>query len=152
MIDLADLRKRPDAYQDAAKKKRIAFDVKNFLALDERRRERIAVVEKLRAEKNKISKEIAQMDKGEREIAVKEMKKSSDDLKEKEEELALLEDEWNLMLLAIPSIPLPHVPVGKDDTENREVKKWGTPPTFDFEIKDHVTLGQDLDIIDIPRG
>ncbi|TSC57495.1 MAG: seryl-tRNA synthetase [Candidatus Peregrinibacteria bacterium Greene0416_19] len=152
MIDLNDLRARPDAYQDAAKKKRITFDVQGFLKLDERRRELLAGVEKMRAEKNKASRDIAEMDKGAREIAVKEMKSLGELLKKKEGELAPLEDEWTRMQLVIPSIPLPNVPVGKDEAENVEIRKWGTVPAFDFQPKDHVTLGQELDIIDIPRG
>jgi len=156
MIDLTDLRTRPDLYQDAAKKKRIAFDVKGFLKLDKKRREKLLTVENERAEQNKASKQIAAMDKAERAVAIKEMKSVSDRLKKAEEELAPLEDEWNRILLTIPSIPLPNVPVGKDDTENREVRRWGDPSTAlrvtADAIKDHVALGHALDILDIPRG
>ncbi len=152
MIDLNDLRTRPDAYADAAKKKRINVDVKAFLKLDEERKEVLKDVEDMRGKKNAVSKEVPKMKGTEKETAIKDMKTLSDELKKKEEKLATLEIEWNRIQLLLPGIPLASVPVGKDDTENVEVRKHGKLPTFDFEPLDHVTLGEKLDIIDIPRG
>jgi seryl-tRNA synthetase len=152
MIDLADLRARPDVYQDAAKKKRINVDVKEFLKLDEKRRDLLKGVEDMRGKKNAVSKDVPKMKGAEKDKAIAEMKKLGEDLKEKEAELAALEVEWMKTQLMLPGIPLPQVPVGKDDTENKEVKKWGELPKFDFEPLDHVTLGEKLDIVDIPRG
>ncbi len=152
MIDLTDLRQRPDAYQDAAKKKNIKIDVKEFLTLDEKRRELLKKVEDMRATKNAVSKKVPTMKGDEKEKAIKEMKEVGDELKQKEEELSGVEKAWEIMQLRLPGIPLDRVPVGKDDTENVEIKKWGTIPEFAFELKDHVALGEELDIIDIPRG
>jgi seryl-tRNA synthetase len=152
MIDLHDLRKRPEAYADAAKKKRIGVDVQAFLDIDEERRKLLTGVEEMRAKKNAVSKDVPTMKGEEKEKAIKEMKELSEELKAKEEALAGMEAQWQHMQLLLPSIPLPHVPVGKDDTENVEIRKWGDVPSFSFETKDHVTLGHDLDILDIPRG
>lgn len=152
MIDLQDLRSRPGAYQDAAKKKRITIDVKAFLKLDDERLGLLKDVEAMRGKKNAVSKDVPKMKGPEKEKAIKEMKTLSDELKKKEDELTVLETQCNQLQLLLPSIPLPNVPVGKDDTENKEIRKWGDLPKFDFEPLDHVTLGEKLDIIDIPRG
>jgi seryl-tRNA synthetase len=152
MIDLNDLRARPDAYQDAARKKRIAVDIPAFLALDAKRRELLPLVESMRARRNAVSKAVPSMAGSEKQRAIAEMRELASELKQREDELAAVDREWEALQLLLPSIPLPQVPVGKDDTENREVRKWGRLPEFDFPPKDHVTLGQALDIIDIPRG
>ncbi|HVW66462.1 MAG TPA: serine--tRNA ligase [Candidatus Peribacteraceae bacterium] len=152
MIDLQDLRARPEAYQDAATKKRIKVDVLAFLKLDEERRGLIQHVDEMRANKNAVSKEVPKMKGEEREKAIADMKEVGEKLKSAEEQLAAIEKEWTKQLLLMPGIPLPRVPVGKDDTENVEIKKWGDLPNFNFEPKDHITLGTHLDIIDFPRG
>lgn len=156
MIDLQDLRRRPEAYVEAAAAKRTRFDIPAFLQLDERRRALVARVEEMRAEKNSASKEIPTLKGAEKEERLAAMKTLSTTLKEAEEELKQIDKEWQMGLLRIPNIPLPEVPVGKDDTENRESRKWGDPSDVltvkPADAKDHVTLGTALDIIDIPRG
>ncbi|MSR87184.1 serine--tRNA ligase [Candidatus Peribacteria bacterium] len=152
MIDLNDLRARPDAYADAAKKKNIKVDVKAFLKLDEKRKALLKDVEDMRGKRNTVSKDIPKLKGAEKEKMIKEMKTLGDELKEKEDELTALETQWSQIQLFFPSIPLPNVPVGKDDTENKEIRKHGDLPKFDFEPLDHVTLGEKLDIVDIPRG
>lgn len=156
MIDLDDLRQRPEAYVDAAKKKRIAVDIPAFLKLDAKRKALLKETEDMRAKKNAVSKEVPQLKGAEKDKTIAEMKKVGDVLKEKEQELASVETEWNAMQLMLPVIPLPQVPVGKDDKDNREVKRWGDPSTAlgvtPDGVKDHVALGEGLDILDIPRG
>lgn len=152
MIDLNDLRARPDAYQDAARKKRIAVDVLAFLGIDAKRRELLPLVESMRAWRNKVSKAVPSMAGEEKQRAIAEMKELAGELRRREDELTGIDRQWSAMQLLLPSIPLPRVPVGKDDTENREVRTWGQRPAFGFPPKDHVTLGQRLDIIDIARG
>lgn len=152
MIDLADLRNRPEAYQDAAKKKNIDLDVQAFLALDAKRRESLQEVEDLRAKQNTASKQIPTLEGEEKQKMLSEMKEIADSAKAKDQELKEIEKEWMHMQLRMPGIPLENVPVGKDDSENVEIRRWGDVPAFDFPLKDHVTLGEELDIIDIPRG
>ncbi|MBI3332200.1 serine--tRNA ligase [Candidatus Peregrinibacteria bacterium] len=167
MVDLSDVRKRPEEYRDAAKKKGIAVDIAKFLKLDEERRALLAVVEEMRAKRNSVSKQVPTMKGTEKEKAIKEMKELAETLKEKEHVLEKTEAAWQHLQLLIPSIPLPKVPVGKDDTENVEIRRWaphqspasagsgaeqGDPVTFDFEPKDHIALGEALDIIDVLRG
>ena len=152
MIDLDDLRARPADYQDAAKKKGIDISIEKFLKLDDARKELLQSVEDMRAEKNSVSKKIPAMKESERKNAMEDMKKLSDTLKKKETELKKAEEGWQEMQLQLPAIPHKDAPVGKDEGGNMEVRKEGDLPTFDFEPKDHVTLGEELDIIDIPRG
>ncbi len=152
MIDLSDLRSRPDSYKKAATDKGISIDIDVLLQLDEDRRALVPIVEEMRAQKNDVSKEIPQLEGDQKQEAIAAMKELNETLKAKEDELKTIEVEWKKQQLLLPSIPLEQVPVGKDDTENVEIHTWGTIPNFDFEPKDHVTLGEELDIIDIPRG
>ncbi len=152
MIDLNDLRERPDAYQDAAKKKGLKISVKDFLKVDDKRKELQQSVDDMRAEKNTVSKEIPNMKGKEKEKALADMKKLSDKLKKSEEGLKEAEEGSKEMQLELPSIPHGDAPVGKDEDDNVEVRKEGDIPKFSFEPKDHMALGEALDIIDIPRG
>ncbi len=152
MIDIQDLRHRPEAYADAARKKRIKVDVQEFLKLDTQRRELLKKVEDMRSTKNSVSKQVPTMKGEDKAAAIIEMKKVSDELKVSETELESIEKEWQHWMLLMPSIPLSTVPEGKDDTENREVRTWGHIPAFKFDPLDHVTLGEKLDILDIARA
>ena len=152
MIDLQDLRERPQAFQKAAKDKGIDIDIDAFLKLDEKRRELLPGVEEARAKQNAASKEIPKLKGEEKEKMLSEMKTLSDDLKKAETALKEIETDWKAVQLLLPSIPLDSVPVGKTDEDNVEVRKEGDLPTFDFEPKDHVTLGEALDIVDLPRA
>src|ERR1700687_6000973 len=116
MIDLNDLRARPDAYQDAARKKRISGAIPPFSAPAAKGRELLPRVESMRARRNAVSKVVPSMGGGEKQRAIAEMRELASELQQREE------------------------------------RKWGRFPEFDFPPKDHVTLGQALDIIDIPRG
>jgi len=162
MIDLVDLRARPDVYQDAADKKGIRISVKEFLKLDELRRALQKMTDEMRARQNSASKRIPGLKGKEKETSLKEMKELSEELKHRLNELQQTEETWMKLQLVLPSLPHPRVPVGKDEQGNVEVKKWG-PSTGSGqadpkkllkvkEPKDHVALGEALDIIDIPRG
>ncbi|MEI8229620.1 MAG: serine--tRNA ligase [Candidatus Peregrinibacteria bacterium] len=162
MIDLTDLRARPDVYQDAADKKNVRVNIEQFLKLDTLHRDLQKSVDDMRAEKNAVSKKIPTMKGEEKATALSEMKKLTEDMKGKEEQFTTVEVEWNAMQLMLPTIPLATTPVGKSDADNVENKKWGPStgsgqgdPSTLLKIanpKDHVTLGEDLGILDIPRG
>jgi len=152
MIDLELVRKDPDLYQTACRNKNIPLDVKKFLKLDDERRELIAEVQKMQTERNAVSKNMPKLKAEEKAKEVKRMKALGEELKKQEAALAVLEKRWIEMQLLLPSVPLPSVPVGKDETGNVQLRTWGEVPTFAFEPKDHVSLGLSLDIIDIPRG
>ena len=152
MIDLNDLRARPDAYQTAANNKSIKLDVKAFLTLDESRKKLLLEVETMRGEKNRVSKDVPKMQGDEKQKAIADMKVLGETLKQKEQELTELETTWNATLAKFPNLPLAHVPVGHSETDNVEVHTWGEKPTFDFEVRDHVALGKLLDIIDVEQA
>lgn len=153
MIDTELVRANPDIYQTACKTKNIPLDVKAFVTVDEERRKKMAEVQTMQAERNAVSKKVPSIkDAKEKAGVIADMKILSDRLKEAEAELAPLEATWHEMLLLLPSLPLPSVPVGKDDKENVESRRVGEIPTFDFEPKDHETLASELGLFDIERG
>ncbi|MDP6575039.1 MAG: serine--tRNA ligase [Candidatus Peribacteraceae bacterium] len=152
MIDLDAIRANPKVYEKAVKDKFLDVSVKDFLKLDEDRKSKLVKVEEMRAKKNEVSKKIPTLKGAEKEKKLAEMKTFSDDLKTEEAALNSIEENWKAMQLDLPQIPLDSVPVGKDDESNEEVKKVGKIPKFKFTPKDHVILGEELDILDIPRG
>ena len=132
------------------------WDSKRFLQLDEDRRSAIAQEEALLSQRNTISKSIgALMGEGKKEEA-EAAKAEVAKLKEKIAYYADLHEQaesaLNELILAIPNIPSETTPIGKDEDDNPEVRRWGTPPAFDFEFKAHWDLGVDLGIIDFERA
>jgi len=152
MIDLDDLRARPEAYEKASKDKFLDVSIKDFLKLDDERKAKLTKVEEMRAKKNEVSKKIPTLKGKDKEKMLDEMKTFSNDLKTEEDALSAIEENWKAMQLELPQIPLDKVPVGKDDESNKVEKEVGKKPKFDFKPKDHVTLGEELRILDIPRG
>ena len=153
MIDLDLVRRDPALYQTICKQKNIALDIAAFLALDSERKAHMARVQSMQAERNAVSKKVPTLkDAAEKQAVIAHMKALGETLKQEETALAAIDARWTALQLQLPSVPLPTVPVGKDDIENVERRRVGTIPAFPFEPKDHVTLGTLLDIIDIPRG
>lgn len=122
--------------------------------LDKKRREMITEVEKLQAERNAANKEIG------RKRAAKEpcedlfagMKEMSNKIKEDEKAVEEIDAKFTDILMTIPNAPHASVPTGFDDSANVEVKKWGTPANYNFQVKDHVDLGANLGILDFDRA
>jgi seryl-tRNA synthetase len=126
----------------------------DFRALDQNRRERITEAEQLKAQRNKLSEEVARLKKsGQDASAVMEETRA---LKSKTEalEAAAIEAETQMqaILARIPNLPLADVPVGKSEQENVEIKRWGEPAKFDFAAKPHWELGEQLGILDFERA
>ena len=152
MIDLHDVRTRPEAYQKACQDKGIRFDIEDFLRVDAQYREVRSAVENKRAEQNAVSKEIPKLKGDEKQGKLAEMKELAEALKVANQELREIEERWKADQLRIPSIPLAVVPIGKDDSENRPVRSWGEISEKPFATKDHVELAKALDLFDIERG
>jgi seryl-tRNA synthetase len=123
-----------------------------ILSLDDKVRAGITEVDRLRAEQKNASKLIGAAAPADRPRLAEEQKAQKAALKEKEEDLARLQAELGVLLLRVPNIPAAEVPEGRDDSENVEVKRWGTPRQFDFEPRDHIALGEAQDWIDVERG
>ncbi len=142
MLDINFIKDNPDKVREGIKNKGINPELVNqVLIVNEKRLQSISQIDTLKQERNKLQKE--QMDRG-REI--------KEELKKLEPVLIEIEEKLKSYLLNIPNIPAEDVPVGKDESENVVMKKWGDLPKFDFEPKDHQELGELLDIIDVDRG
>jgi len=152
MIDIQDLRNRPTEYQHAADNKGIKLSVADFLAIDVHKRELQSVLDEMRSQQNKASKEIPTMQGDAKKELLAKMKTLSDEGKEKETALKDVEVRWQEMLLRIPNLPLPEVPIGRSEEENVVVRTHGEPKTFDFPVRDHITIGKELDIIDVEQA
>lgn len=151
MIDIKDLKERPDAYQKAAKQKNIDIDIKQVLKLYAEHLEVQQAVEELNRKKKELA-EVNAKAKGKDEKLAKEGKKVKEEIDAQAAESTRLAAQLQELLVRVPMIPSADTPVGKSDADNQEVKKWGEPTTFDFEFKDHLTLGKELDILDMERG
>lgn len=153
MLDLKLIRDNPDLVRAGVRKKhRDVAIVDRVLETDRRRRELIQEVERLRAEQNKVSGEIARLTGDARERRIVEMREVSTRIKSLEPELKRLEEELERAVLELPNLPHDSVPPGKDPRENVPIRHWGTPPAFDFQPLDHLDLGTRLGIIDMERG
>ncbi|MFA9288777.1 MAG: serine--tRNA ligase [Weeksellaceae bacterium] len=148
MLDIAYIRDNADKVKTAAKNKNREVDIDGILRLDEERRQLIQQTEKLRQERNQYG---GGKEKPTPEI-IEKGKKLKEELKLLEDKLRAVEDELNKLVSFVPSVPLDEVPVGSDESGNIEVKTWGEPTKFDFTPKDHITLGLELDLLDLDRG
>ncbi len=156
MLDIKMIRENPDLVKVAMKNRNENLDseIDEILRLDVRRRELTAKVEKMKAKQNVTTKKIPEMKRtGEDTTSLmQEMKILSDEIATFNAELAQIEKELRKRLLAIPNVPNATVPVGVDDSDNVELRKWGTPREFKFSPKAHWDLGRDLKILDPERA
>ena len=152
MIDIKQIRDNPDLYIQAAKNKRIGADISRLLEIDGRLRDIKARLQEIATEKNRVGKSIPKLSGPEKEAALANLASLKPQEEQLERETKTLQPQFDALLLEVPQPADPDVPVGKDDTENVEVRREGEVRPFDFEPKDHVQLGQALDMIDIERG
>ncbi|MBU0690889.1 serine--tRNA ligase [bacterium] len=154
MLDIKFIRDNPEAVRSriAARGEIPALD--ELLELDKRRRVLIEETDGLKARRNELSKEIAALSKSGGMITPlkEESREIGQRISEGDEELKTIQEAMKQTLLAIPNLPHETVPVGKTDADNELIRTWGSPASFDFEPKDHLTLGEQLKIMDFPRG
>jgi seryl-tRNA synthetase len=152
MLDIKFIRENTEAVKDSCQKRNIQCDIDGLLSIDEKRRNKMALVEGIAAEKNKASKEIAQADGKGRAKIIKNMQKLDKKGDKLKNELKKIEENFNELMFKIPNILLPGVPAGKDDTQNVVLEKVGESTKFDFLPKDYMELAEALDIIDTERA
>ena len=152
MLDIRFIRENPDLVKEGARKKLIEVDIDRLLEVDDKRRKLLHESETLKAEKNAASQQIASLKGEDKASAIASMKSVSERIKNMDTELEKVLAEFNALMLTVPNPPDDVVPEGKDDRDNVEIRRGGVLPDFDFEPRDHVELGELLDIIDIPRG
>jgi len=160
MLDPRFVRAEPEAVRQGIMAKNEDVRVlEEFLEVDERRRALLQQAEALKAERNRVSDEIARMKRcsGGQDFQipadlVENMRRVGDEIKELDAVLRTLDERQEFLLLRMPNLPGGGTPIGKDEAENVEVRRWGEPRQFDFEPVPHWELARALDIIDFERG
>lgn len=141
MLDIKFIRENKEEIQKAAKNKGINLDVEKLLILDEERRSLIAKSEETRSQQKRFGKE-----------DVTEAKKLKKEYKILEEKLKNINEQYEELMVLVPTIPSKDTPIGQDDSCNVEIETWGKLPEFDFQPKDHIEIGKKLDILDLEQG
>ena len=156
MLDIKVIRTNPDKVKQAMKNRNKDMDalIDEILQIDEKRREVSSKSDAMKAEQNKASKLIPVYKKEGKDVApiMEEMKKISEEVKKCAAELSELEARQSEILYSIPNVPHETVPVGKDDTENKEIRRFSEPKEFGFEPKAHWDIGAGLGILDPERA
>jgi len=150
MLDPNFVRENPEKVKKACRDK--GYDpkiVNRFLEVDKTRRQLIGDIEKIRGQRNKLSKIKRAAD---AEAIAAEGKKLKELLRRLEPDLRAVEEQFKDLLNDIPNLPADDVPIGKDESENKVIKKWGKPKKFRFKTRDHLELGESLGILDFKAG
>lgn len=151
MHDLSYFRDHLDEFAEMAKRRNTTLDFDGFRALDKERRELIRENEERKAQRNKASDEIARLKKAKEsaDAILAQMKQLSEKIKQVDERVSELDAKQREFLLTIPNIPDKSVPYGTGSDGNQEVRRWGTPPKFDFQPKPHWEVGERAGILDL---
>ena len=152
MLDIKWIREEPDRIKAAMKTRNKNMDdvIDEIIAIDAKRRELASKRDGLKAEQNAASKQIPAIKKAGGDISeiMQKMNAVKEAIKADEDELSALEAKQKALILEIPNVPNETTPIGKDDSENVEIRRWGEPRTFDFDAKAHWDIGADLGILD----
>ena len=151
MHDLGYFREHLDVFAGMAKRRNMALDLDGFRVLDKQRRELITTNEQRKSQRNRASDEIAKLKKAKRdaEPLIAEMKELSELIKLADAKIAELDQKQHTFLLTVPNVPDSSVPDGKGSEDNKEVRRWGAPPQFDFAPKPHWEVGERAGILDL---
>ena len=152
MLDIKFIRENKDLVQQAAKKKRVEFDVDKLVSVDDKRKTLLGKVEEKRAEQKVASNSIVKASSDERDKILGKMKKLKADLETEEYALKKVIQEWQTLMLAVPNVPDTTVPEGDGEEGNVVLKTWGEKPKFDFEPRNHMEIMKDLNMADFERG
>lgn len=154
MLDLKFVRSNPEIVKEALKKRNSSLSLDEFLRHEEERRRILFEVENLKAKRNNVSEEVGRRKKNgeDAESLILEMREVGQQIKTLEDQLSDIELKMETVLYEIPNIPHESVPVGKDETDNVQVRSWGTPRSFDFQPLPHYEIGEKLDILDFARA
>ena len=147
------IRENPENIRKMLKDRAVQFDIDLLLELDKKRREMIISTDDLRKKKNDMSVKISEAKKTSNEIAplIQEMQLVSQELAKLEEVQHKTESEYSKLALTIPNVLHKSVPCG-DDSANKEIRKWGTVPQFNFEVKDHIDISENLNLLELERA
>jgi len=157
-LSMLDIRKVRANFEEVkgklAKRGEDLSEFDKFGGLDEKRRELIAQTEVLKAERNKVSQQVAEMkrNKEDADEVIARMRAVGSEIKELDDELHKVEEELNHIMMRIPNIPHESVPMGDSEDDNVEVRAWGEKREFEFEAKPHWDIGTNLNILDFERA
>ena len=154
MLDPKLIKEKSQMIRDMLKSRSVDFDLDGLIESDQRRRELIIKTDELRKKKNQLALQISQKKKSGEEISsvLTEMKGVSEDLGKLEAEQEDIEKTYSRLALTIPNLVHESVPIGIDETANKEIRKWGEIPNFDFKINDHIDISENLDVVDLERA
>ena len=154
MLDPKIIKENPQIIRDMLKARNVEFDLDALVDFDQKRREFIIKTDDLRKKKNQMAMEISQKKKSGEDASpvIAEMKNISEQLAKTEAEQSDVEKNYNRLVLTIPNLILDSVPIGIDETANKEIRKWGKIPEFDFKINDHIDISETLNLVDLERA
>jgi seryl-tRNA synthetase len=154
MLDPKLIKENPEIIRSMLKSRAVEFDLDGLIELDKKRREFIIKTDELRKKKNQVAIIISEKKKGGDDISsiLAEMKNISNEITESESEQENIESKYLKLASTIPNLVHESVPIGVDDSANIEIKKWGNIPEFDFKIKDHIDISEDLNLVDLERA
>ncbi len=154
MLEIKYVRENLEEVKQALAKRAGKADFEGFARAEKKRRELLQQIEALRHQRNTASDKIAEMKRNKQDAgtSILEMRTVSEEIKTLDKTLAEQDDFIRQFMMSIPNMPHPDVPMGASDADNRLEKKVGTPPRFDFPVKAHWDIGEDLGILDFPRA
>jgi seryl-tRNA synthetase len=156
MLDIKFIREHKDFIKEAARKKRISFDVDALVDVDDKRKTILASIENKKAEQNKYGLFIANPQhlgsNYQKEELMQKMTVLKNEIKTEEEEMGVVMKTWHELMLQVPNIPDMSVPEGNSEDDNQELRTWGEIPTFSFPIKNHIELCEEKGLADFERG
>lgn len=154
MIDLKELREDPDTFRQATHHKNERVDFDTILRLDEERRDLLNTVNQMKRHRNVVSEEIGQKKKAGEDASeqIEAMREVAAEIREIDSRIGDLETELHPLLLQVPNVPHESVPVGKDESANEVVREWGAIPEFGFAPRNHLELGESLQLFDLTRA
>jgi len=154
MLDPKLIKEKPQIIRDMLKARNVEFDLDTLIEYDQKRREFIINTDELRKKKNQLALEISQKKKQGEDISsiLSKMKNISTELAKLEAGQEDIENTYSKLALTIPNLIHESVPIGADEGANKEIKKWGNIPVFDFKINDHIDISENLDLVDLERA
>ena len=154
MLDPKLIKEKPEMIKNMLKSRVVEFDLEGLIESDQKRREFIIKTDDLRKRKNQIAITISEKKKAGQDISsiLAEMKNISNELTKLDSEQEEIEKKYLKLASTIPNVVHESVPIGPDDSANKEIKKWGNIPKFDFKVKDHIDISEDLDLVDLERA
>ena len=154
MLDMKMVRQNPEKIRKMLKDRMVEFDLDLLLQLDEKRREMIISTDRLRKKKNEMSIKISEAKKASEDPSsqIQEMRLTSQELAKLEEVHNKTESEYKKLVYSIPNLLHESVPIGPDDSKNKEIRKWGTISQFDFNVVDHIDIAEKLNLLELERA